>query len=67
MAYSGSVAGTYEFPFNLLSEGISEVASGGIVNIFGDSGASSLAGPLTLSKAMSIYAVRGVITIGGGS
>jgi hypothetical protein len=59
-AYSGTETGSFWAPYNSLSEGISAVASGGVLSIK----AGSAAGTWTLSKPMTIRAGGGTVTIG---
>jgi hypothetical protein len=62
--YSGSQNGTYQNPYETLSQGASAVASGGTVAINATVQASHSAQTLTISKAMTIISVNGPSTIG---
>jgi hypothetical protein len=53
--------GSYDFPYHTLAQGISAVPATGTIN-FKTSGTSSL--PVTISKAMTIVATGGPVTIG---
>lgn len=65
LASSGDEDGTFELPFNSLSEGIGEVATGGIVNVLGNTAVSNSPGAVTMTKAVQIGAIGGTVTIGG--
>ncbi|HXC99460.1 MAG TPA: NF038122 family metalloprotease [Verrucomicrobiae bacterium] len=62
--YSGTQNGTYQNPYETLSQGASAVASGGTVAINATVQASHSAQTLTISKAMTIISVNGPSTIG---
>jgi hypothetical protein len=66
-AGAGNGDGTFGSPFNLLSEGVNEVAEAGNVNIKGDTASSNAPGARILDKAMTINGINGVVTIGGSS
>lgn len=58
--YSGSETGSFWSPYNTLTEGINAVATGGVVTI--KTGVTG--GTWTLSKAMTLRAAGGTVTIG---
>jgi hypothetical protein len=59
-SHRGTELGTFELPFNTLSEGVNAVIEGGILRIKAGSGNE----PLTISKKMRIEAFGGIVTIG---
>jgi hypothetical protein len=60
-AYTGSELGSFTEPYNTLAEGVSAVPSGGHLRV--KAGVTS--GAATITKAMTIHAYGGAVTIGG--
>ena len=56
--------GSYTNPYNTVIEAITAVASGGIVNLKGDTADSTTAEILTLDKAMTLNAINGTVSLG---
>lgn len=64
-AYTGAETGSQSQPFNTLNEAINAVASGGTINIKGNTADTSTSEKPTISKSVTITAVGGTVTIGG--
>ncbi len=64
-AWGGTETGTIPLPYNSLLEAVNSVASGGTINIKGDTADSDSPETLVINQAVTIRADGGTVTIGG--